>query len=160
MKIGVLSDTHIPDASASLPREVFQAFDGVDLILHAGDILDMVVIDELSEIAEVRAVRGNMDHYGRTHALSESDIVEVGGFRIGLTHGRGAPAGLAERVLAQFENVDCIVFGHSHRAFSGKIGDVLMFNPGSPTDRRFAPFRSFGVLDLGEAVTGRIIRLD
>jgi putative phosphoesterase len=160
MKIGVISDTHIPDAAVSLPSEIFRAFSDVDMILHAGDILEMAVIEELSELAEVRAVRGNMDHYSRAYGLPEAATIEVAGFHIGLTHGGGGPAGLARRVREQFDNVDCIVFGHSHRPSSEMLGDVLMFNPGSPTDRRFAPYRSYGILEVGDTITGRIIRID
>lgn len=160
MKIGVISDTHIPEASPSIPVEVFRAFSDVDMILHAGDILDMIVIDELSGLAEVRVVRGNMDHYGRTRSLPEVVTVEVAGFRIGLTHGRGRPKGLHERIANSFSGVDCIIFGHSHQPFNKMLGDVLMFNPGSPTDRRFAPYRSYGILELGDTITGRIIRIN
>lgn len=159
MKIGVISDTHIPEAALQLPPEIFRAFEGADLILHAGDILDMAVIEELGQLAQVRAVRGNMDYFSRVHGLPEMLIVEVGNFRIGLTHGSGPRFQLAERVRRQFANVHCIVFGHSHQPQNEMLGDVLMFNPGSPTDLKYAPYRSYGILEVDETIHGRIITL-
>jgi hypothetical protein len=159
MKIGVISDTHIPEASLQLPSDIFRAFEDSDLILHAGDILDMTLIEELSQLAEVRAVRGNLDFFARACSLPETLVIEIGGFRIGLIHGTGAPHRLAERVLRRFEDVDCVVFGHSHRPHNEILGGVLTFNPGSPTDRRYAPCLSYGILELDETIRGRIVTL-
>jgi len=160
MKIGVVSDTHIPESATDLPSELLQGFEGVDLILHGGDILDCSVLDELETIAPVHAVRGNMDHFPRSYGLPEKLVVEAEKFRIGLIHGHGAPDGLERRVIKEFDDVHCIVFGHAHRPFNEVIDGVLLFNPGTPTDRRFAPYRSFGILDVADRITGRIIRLD
>jgi hypothetical protein len=159
MKIGVISDTHIPEAAAQLPAEIFRAFEKFDLILHAGDILDTAVLEELAQLAEVRAVRGNMDYFSRTHSLPEMLIVEAGAFRIGVIHGSGPPYRLPERMLKQFNGVHCVVFGHSHQPYNETLGGVLMFNPGSPTDRRYAPYLSYGVLEVGDKIRGRIVTL-
>jgi len=160
MKIGIISDTHIPEAAPDLPIGLFRGLEGAELILHAGDILDCSVLDELASIAPVRAVRGNMDHYPRSHELEEKIVVEAVGYRIGLIHGRGSPGGLEHRVMKEFHGVHCIVFGHSHLPFNEVIDEVLLFNPGTPTDRRYAPYRSYGVLEIGDGITGRIFRLD
>ncbi len=160
MKIGVVSDTHIPESVPDLPAELMHGFEGVDIILHAGDILDCAVLDELAAIAPVRAVRGNMDNFPRSYELPEKLVVEAEKFRIGLIHGHGAPNGLERRIAKEFDDVHCIVFGHTHRPFNEVIDGVLLFNPGTPTDRRFAPYRSFGILDVADRITGRIIRLD
>jgi uncharacterized protein len=92
-------------------------------------------------------------------------VVEIEGenVRIGLIHGWGAPYDLPLRALGEFEmkpKPDCIVFGHSHQPFNEFAAGVLMFNPGSPTDKRFAPFRSVGILTAADGVvTGEIIKL-
>ncbi len=160
MKIGIVSDTHIPRAARELPAELLRGLAGVDLILHAGDILEPSVLDDLRAIAPVEAVRGNMDNHPATRELPVKRIISVAGRSIGLTHGSGTPQGLPARVMRMFEGVGCIVFGHSHLAFNETINGVLLFNPGTPTDRRFAKSHTFGIIEIGETITGRIICLD
>ena len=160
MRIGVLSDTHVTSAS-EIPAEVFESLRDVDLILHAGDILDLPVIDELRALAPVHAVCGNMDPPPTRETLPGRAVIRAEGKRIGLIHGSGAPFGLHNRIRAQFEDVDVIVFGHSHRPMSETVDGVLVFNPGSPTDLHFAPFRSFGIISIeGNEILGSIVRLD
>lgn len=161
MKIGVISDTHIPTRAGSLPEAVFQYFKGVDLILHAGDIEDIMVIYDLEEIAPVKAVLGNMDPYELSEELPSKRIIKVGGINIGLIHGWGDPKGLPKRVLEAFagDNVRCIVFGHSHQPFNEEVQGILLFNPGSPTDRVFAPYNSIGILHIEKDIRGEIIKL-
>jgi uncharacterized protein len=162
MQIGVISDTHIPSVTAKLPERVFAEFRGVDLILHAGDIVSMPVLDALGKLSKVIAVCGNMDHLDICENLPAKTIVEAGKFRIGLTHGFGAPGGLIDWVGAQFidDNVDAIVFGHSHHAMNEVIDGTLFFNPGTATDRRFSHELSIGMLDVDDkGIKGRIIEL-
>lgn len=160
MKIGVLSDTHVTSAD-EIPVDALESIRDVDVILHAGDILELSVIDELRAIATVHAVCGNMDPALTRQELPAKTTVQAEGKRIGLIHGSGAPFNLHRRMYAQFDDVDAIVFGHSHRPMSETVDGVLMFNPGSPTDLRFAPYRSFGILDIeGDEITGAIVRLD
>ncbi len=160
MKIGVVSDTHIPRAAGELPEGLLRGLAGVDLILHAGDILEPSVLDDLRAIAPVEAVCGNMDHHPAIRNLPGRRVISAAGRSIGLTHGSGAPQGLVARVMRMFEGVDCIVFGHSHSAFNETINGVLLFNPGTPTDRRFTKSHTFGIIEIGETITGRIISLD
>lgn len=160
MKIGVLSDTHVGSV-AEIPAEALASLRGVDMILHAGDILELGVLEELRAIAPVHAVWGNMDPAPTREGLPPKTTVVADGKRIGLIHGSGPPFGLDRRVLVQFEDVDAIVFGHSHRPMSEVLDGVLMFNPGSPTDYRFAPYRSLGILHVeGGEMLGTIVRLD
>ncbi len=162
MKVGVISDTHIPTRAGSLPQKVKEIFQGVDLILHAGDLEDMWVIYELEEIAPVKAVVGNMDPYDLSEHLPAKRIVQAGGVRIGLIHGWGEPKGLPRRVREAFlgENVQCIVFGHSHQPFNEIVEGILLFNPGSPTDTIFAPYKSVGILHIEKDIRGEIVRID
>ncbi len=158
-KIGVISDTHIPRSATNLPHEIERIFQGADLILHAGDLENQSVIDTLALIAPVTAVRGNMDSGHSINPIKR--IIDVGNCRIGLIHGWGAPQDLHFRVMNEFpDKPDCIVFGHSHSPFNEIVRGILMFNPGSPTDKRFAPYRSAGLLHVdGKAISGEIVKI-
>ena len=160
VKIGVLSDTHIPQAAQDIPQAVYKEFETVDLILHAGDIVELAFLENLKKIAPVRAVRGNMDTREISSALPDKDIVSINNkFKIGLIHGRGAPRSLMAFVQTQFDNVDAIVFGHSHSPVNEIHDGILLFNPGTPTDKIFAPYNSFGILEVNNSIKGRIIKL-
>ncbi len=159
MKIGVLSDTHIPVVASELPTAVLKAFDGVDLILHAGDILELSVLDALRAIAPLEAVHGNMDRWETRQALPDKRTITAIDRRIGLAHGGGAPWSLPKRMLSEFPGADIIVFGHSHCALVERRENVLLFNPGSPTDTRFAPFKSYGIIEITDTVKAEIVRL-
>jgi len=160
MKVLCISDTHA-DGMGKLPAALYDALKTADLILHAGDITSPSVIDELKAIAPVEAVAGNMDGWDISNHHPDKKVVEAGGFRIGITHGAGRVTNIEERVLAIFENdnVDCIVFGHSHHPVVTWHGRVLLVNPGSPTDKRWAPYNSYAVLELTDKITAEIVRL-
>ena len=148
MRIAVLSDTHLR-AGKFLPSFVWEHLTSVDLILHAGDLTHMGLLEELACIAPVRAVKGNCDSWDIS--LPDRDIIECEAIKIGLIHGdTGRGKSTQERAYAAFENcsVDLIVFGHSHISFIGLKNGILMFNPGSPTDKRREPQFSFGLLTI------------
>jgi len=160
MRIGVLSDTHIPKAALDLPEDIYNEFVTVDLILHAGDLVELSVLEKLEKMAPVKAVYGNMDMTEVRQRLPKKEIIEIGDFKIGLMHGFGTPKGLEKRVKGEFDkSVDLIVFGHSHMPFNEKIDNTILFNPGSPTDKIFTPYNSFGILDIGDEIVGRILRI-
>jgi len=158
-RIGVVSDTHIPKVALDLPEVLCEEFKNVDMIFHAGDLVEMSVFEKLQKIAPTHAVYGNMDSHNVKASLPQKDIISINGFKIGLIHGYGPPARLVEVVSSEFNKVDVIVFGHAHNTVNRKIKDVLYFNPGSPTDKIFAPYNSFGILEVGEEITGTIIKL-
>lgn len=160
-RIGVLSDTHIASMAhggAWLSAVVEKHFQDVTTILHAGDIVDPDILLHLAP-RNVLAVRGNLDP--NLPELPQKRIIEINGFRIGLIHGWGAPTGIVDRVLAEFADdpLDCLVFGHSHQPMCERRGNVLLLNPGSPTDRRSSPFYSIGLLEIGTRISGHIIRI-
>jgi len=159
MRIGVISDTHIPIRAKEIPAEILEAFKKVDLILHAGDLEELTVLEVLDSIAPTIAVQGNMDDYKVKRTLPKKKIIEVDDFKIGLTHGYGSPKGLVERVKAEFKSVDCIVFGHSHNPYNQEEDGILLFNPGSPTDKFFAPFNSYGIIQVEDEIIGEIIQI-
>ena len=148
MRIAVLSDTHLR-VGKSLPRNVWEQLTEIDLILHAGDLTHMGLLDELSCIAPVRAVRGNCDDWDVS--LPVRDVIECEALRIGLIHGDlGKGKSTPERAYLAFKDssVDLIVFGHSHAPFMEWREGILMFNPGSPTDKRRELQYSFGILNI------------
>jgi len=160
MKIGVISDTHIPEKTLEIPKEIYSAFKKADLILHAGDLITLDVIKSLEKICPVKAVYGNMDSPETRIILNDKEVIEVGKFKIGLIHGRGNPSNLIAFTKNAFkEKMDIIVFGHSHTPFNKKIEGTLFFNPGSSTDTIFAPYRSYGIIEINDEIKARIERL-
>jgi putative phosphoesterase len=159
MKVGVLSDTHVPAAARTLPPVLFDIFKGVDLILHAGDIVDLSVLEDLRAIAPVEAVAGNMDDSTAHAMLPSKKVLTLGNFSVGLIHGKYKIDIQREMIRREFGEVDLIVYGHSHAPFWGREGDVYFLNPGSPTDKRYAPYNSVALLHIGEELRAEIIRI-
>ncbi len=159
MKVGVISDTHIPAIAPSLPPAVFEIFKGVDLILHAGDIVELSVLAELRAIAPVEAVAGNMDGTEVHLKLPAKKIIPIGRYSAGLIHGKYKIDIQKEMIRKEFSDVDLIVYGHSHTPFWGKFDGVYFLNPGSPTDKRHAPYNSVALLHVGEELRVEIVRL-
>jgi putative phosphoesterase len=156
----VLADTHIRRSALATPRTgplgplgrlpdaAYAHLEAADVILHAGDVLVGEVLDELGGFAPVHAVLGNNDaELGGV--LPETQSIEIAGVRIAMVHDSGAAAGRAARLHRRFPDADVVVFGHSHIPWhhSGVDGQLL-FNPGSPTERRAQPSRTLGTLDL------------
>lgn len=162
MKIGVIADTHIPVSARKLPQKVYDSFKDCDLIIHAGDLVDMSVIRELSKIAETKAVSGNMDGYEVTQKLPDELLIEVAGKKIGVIHGRGPGFKVQQMAKEAFgDKADIIIFGHSHTPVNEKKDGILFFNPGSPTDTVFSPYRSFGIIEIdGDDIKSEIIKID
>lgn len=161
VRIGVLADTHLgdsDDARAFLRRLVEDVLAPLDLVLHAGDLVAPALLDVFAGYP-LHAVRGNMDP--ATARVPLKKVIHVGGRTIGMVHGWGPAEGIEERILAEFAGVplDCLVYGHSHRPACHRRGGVLFFNPGSATDRRGMAYHSVGLLEVGEAIEGTIIRL-
>lgn len=160
MRILVLSDTHIPVAAHDLPQAVYDAARDADMIFHAGDFIEMRLLDKLRSIKEVKAVRGNMDSRELCMQLNSKEVVTIGKFKIGLTHGYGAPSEILNTVRKEFDRIDCLVFGHSHAAVNMRKDGILYFNPGSPTDKIFASKNSYGILEITDKrIEGKIVEL-
>ena len=131
-----------------------------DLILHAGDLSTVAVLDELRSYAPVEAVFGNNDEPALVRMLPETTVVEVEDARIGLVHDAGRRAGREARLLARFPGCDAIVYGHSHLPELERAAGVWILNPGSPTQRRRAPVRSLIVLEVaGKRLQPRLVTL-
>lgn len=144
-----MADTHVGEHLPVLPSEVAEVLDGVDLVLHAGDLTDTVVLEELERIAPVVAVLGNHDEEAGIDGLPRDALVEVGGRRIGLTHGsrtkavelpaaalsllaaRAVLLGFHTAMRRRFGDVDCVVVGHLHMPIHRIVGGALLFSPGA-----------------------------
>ena len=146
MRLGLISDTHIPEAMPQLWPHVFEVFEGCDGILHAGDIYDLSVIEGLSAVAPTFAARGNGDDgsSGRDRQpdderLQEAWVLERGGLRIGLTHHLPVPEmgsyTVAKALARHFpaQDLDVVIYGDTHVEHIAHFDGVLCVNPGSPT---------------------------
>jgi hypothetical protein len=162
MRIGVISDTHVPISSKDIPRKVLEEFKKADMVIHAGDLVELSVLEKLKEVCgNVKAVCGNMDSHEVKRILPEKDLFEIGNFKIGLIHGYGAPDKLVQRMNEVFkkDKVNLIIFGHSHSPLCIKENGIIFFNPGSPTDSVFAPYNSFGIIEINDKIEAKIIKL-
>ena len=151
----VVSDTHIRRGSSRrLPDAAYAHLERADLVLHAGDIVVSDVLDELGGFAPVHAVLGNND-VELTGLLPETRLVEIEGVRVAMIHDSGPSAARAGRMKRRFPEADVVVFGHSHIPWDQEgLDGQLLFNPGSPTERRAQPHHTLGTLDLED---GRVV---
>jgi putative phosphoesterase len=148
--IVALSDSHAHTIH-ELPPALILALQAADVIVHAGDHTEMSLLQELKQMAEVVAVAGNMDSTTLKLQLPHRQLVTVNGRLVGVAHGSGAPAGIAERVRALFpEKVDLIVFGHSHVQFSAVVEGTLMVNPGTAR-------HGYATITIGEDLVAKLI---
>ena len=159
MKIGVISDTHLGKSNAGLKKLMDTLFSDAELILHAGDIVEPEVLEAFSG-KELVAVHGNMDIAEIKKGLPDKRLLTVGRFKIGLTHGWGAPMGIEKKVRSVFDDVDAIVFGHTHKPCNRIIDGVLFFNPGAYSGGMFrGGAGSVGVLTVEDSITGEHFRV-
>jgi len=149
MLIGVISDTH-----GLLRPEALAALQGVEYILHAGDVGDITILDALRTIAPVTAIRGNIDVHGACAELPETEAVELGGKLFYLVHSvhdldiKPNAAGVA-----------VVVSGHSHKAKVEVRDDVVYFNPGSAGPRRFSLPVTVGFVTITDGVEASVTEL-
>lgn len=159
MKIGVVSDTHLTGSSKRLEVIFKRYFEDVDLILHAGDLVDLHVLKAFQS-KNVKAVFGNMDPPSVRNFLPDRLILDLGGFRVGLIHGWGAPFNLEGKLLQALGRVDCLVYGHTHHAVNDERDGTLFFNPGSAADGCSGLAKSVGIIEIDNNISGKIVMLD
>lgn len=162
MKIVVISDTHMPKKEKSLPDRVVTELKQSDLIIHAGDWQTVEVYQELLQYGEVKGVFGNLDSEELQALLPEKTIVEIEGYKIGVVHGHGKRWTTERRAIEAFsdDQVDCIIFGHSHIPVQKEVNGVLLFNPGSCTDKRRQPQPSFGFITVSNGLYAEHVFFD
>jgi putative phosphoesterase len=161
MRIGVVSDTHLHNGK-QLPKALITGLKGVDLILHAGDWINPDVTTLFESIAPIDGVAGNNDGNEIIQRFGLSKILELKKYRIGMVHGDGFRKTTERRAFETFsnQNVDVIIFGHSHIPLKRHQEGVLLFNPGSPTDKRRQSQYSYGILELKETMTSELYYYD
>ena len=158
VKIGVISDTHvssIDQLSAKLVERLYE----MDFVVHLGDYTDKGLVEGLMELGTFTGVYGNMDPPTVRTQLTEKDILEVNGKKLGLIHGWGASGGIYGRIRDSFKGVDAILYGHTHTAKIETVGGILFFNPGSATGRYPAERKTFGILTVGDSIEGEIVEI-
>ncbi len=149
----ITSDTHVPKRSRDLPHSLWTAVSSADVVIHAGDWVDVSLLDLLEQRARrLVAVHGNNDHGALRERLPEVARAEFEGLRFAVVHETGDAKGREARCAARFPDVDVLVFGHSHIPWDTTAASGLrLLNPGSPTDRRRQPHGTFltAVADAG-----------
>jgi putative phosphoesterase len=152
----VIADTHLPRRARALPEGLNPHLGRADLVLHAGDLMVPALLDELAAYAPVKAVRGNLDPPG----LPETLEFEFGGARVAMIHDSGRRQGRRTRLRRRFPDARVVIFGHSHIPFLEDESGLMLLNPGSPTDRRRQPHRTFALLHaVGGEVRAEILVL-
>ena len=156
MRVAVLADTHLSSADLGrLPEPVIRAVERADALVHAGDVVAPGVLEALGGLAPVHAVLGNNDHL-LAGTLPETLLLDLGGVPVAVVHDAGRREGRAARLHRRFPTAAVVVFGHSHVPVDeAGLGGQILFNPGSPTQRRAQPRCTMGVLDLRD---GRVRR--
>ncbi len=158
MELVVLADTHLQQGIDRLDSRVLEAVDAADAVLHAGDVVSARALDELRSRVPLLAVAGNNDHE-LAGLLPDNLVVTLEGVAVALVHDAGPTRGRPTRLVRRFPTASLVVFGHSHVPLDAPgIEGQRLFNPGSATQRRSQPFRSFGRLRLerGQVVERRI----
>jgi putative phosphoesterase len=151
VRIGVISDTHVPSQCHEMPDAVWRALEGCEKVIHAGDFDSWKTYEDFKRRFPTFGVIGNRDDFGPCEEVPERRILELPGLKVGVIHGWGSPAGLAERIRRSWtEPVDLLIFGHSHLAGLQEVNGVRMLNPGSATDVFFAERQTLAIIELDE----------
>jgi len=156
MKIAVIADTHLRQITDNFQKQMETHLKGVDMVLHAGDWVGTEVLGFFNTYP-LNAVYGNMDEPYIKQVLPAKEIVTVGGFRLGITHGRGSSINIEERIKKDFGGVDAIIYGHTHKPVSHLREGILYFNPGSATHNRGLEYNTIGLITLGKSIETQII---
>jgi putative phosphoesterase len=158
MKVAVIGDTHTRGATRRLPPGAWPYLESSDHILHTGDVTDPALLDELKALAPVTVVMGNCDGLEvRDWGANEQVELRLGDVPVAMLHDSGLSSGRRERMRKRFPHARIVVFGHSHLPISEDTDGLLLFNPGSPTWKRRAPFPSMGLLWIDEGVEGEVV---
>ena len=160
--IAIVSDTHLPRGKRSLPDACKRRLRTADLIIHAGDLTTMPVLEQLRDLGKVCAVHGNADDDAVRAALPARLELDIGGRSVVVIHDAGRRAGRLERLRRRFPQSEAVIFGHSHLPLHETAPDGFqIFNPGSPTDRRRAPTHTMGIARADErALRFELVALD
>ncbi len=159
MRLLLLADTHVPARARDLPAQVWAAVDQADIVVHAGDWVDVTLLDELSARARVlHGVHGNNDGPALRARLPEVARFTVLGVRVAVVHETGPATGREARADAAYPDDDVLVFGHSHIPWDTVTpAGKRLLNPGSPTDRRRQPSCTYLTAEVTDAGLGDVV---
>ncbi|UFQ19841.1 MULTISPECIES: metallophosphoesterase family protein [Streptomyces] len=159
VRLLLVSDTHVPLRARRLPDELLRAVDRADVVIHAGDWVDVATLDLLEGRARrLVGVFGNNDGAELRARLPEVARVRLGGLRFGVVHETGAARGREARCAALYPDLDVLVFGHSHIPWDTEApGGLRLLNPGSPTDRRRQPYRTYMTCVAADGALGEVV---
>jgi putative phosphoesterase len=161
LRVGVVSDTHIPSRAPAIPPRVFEVFEGIDVILHAGDVSVRAALDELATLAPVHAVAGNVDDASLQAGLPAQLRLDLDGVTVGMVHDSGASSGRRERMRRRFPGCRVVVYGHSHLPVVEDREGLMLLNPGSACDPRRAKVPTVAILEIaGGEVSARLVSLE
>lgn len=158
MLLVITADTHLPKRARDLPAALWAAIDVADVVVHAGDWVEVAVLDALEARARrVIGVYGNNDGPPLRARLPSVARVSLDGLRLAVVHETGPRQRREERCAARFPDVDVLVFGHSHIPWdTSAAGGLRLLNPGSPTDRRAQPFATFMTATVADGVLAEV----
>jgi uncharacterized protein len=159
LRVLLLADTHLPRRAKDLPSEVWQAVDTADVVVHAGDWVDVALLDALeARAARLVGVYGNNDGPALRERLPEVARETIGGVRFGVVHDTGAASGRERRCDEEYVDLDVLVFGHSHIPWDTVTPrGMRLLNPGSPTDRRRQPHCTYLTLTAGSGELSDVV---
>jgi putative phosphoesterase len=163
VQLAIISDTHLPKGARRLPEECVARLKAADLILHAGDLSVVGVLNHLESIGPpIAAIHGNVDDAEVRRRIPARRVVEADGVRIGMLHDSGPAEGRLERMRKRFPGAHAVVYGHSHIPLHEQAEDGFqIFNPGSPTERRRQPGYTMGMAEVANgAIAFELIALD
>jgi len=154
MRLLLLADTHVPARARRLPDEVWNEVDRADVVVHAGDWIEIGLLNALEErAARLVACWGNNDGPALRERLPEIARVTLDGVRLAVVHETGPSAGREKRMAAAYPDTDVLVFGHSHIPWDTTApGGLRLLNPGSPTDRRRQPYCTYMTATIEDGV--------
>ena len=158
MKIVVMSDTHLTRATDDFKALCSEYCESADLVVHLGDWEKVEILNYLDQYP-LEAVAGNMDDYAIRQRLQTKKIFRAGNFRMGIIHGWGSPSGIRQRIAAEFQGVDAILFGHTHQPLLIRDNGLLWFNPGSVYHGRGVSRRSIGILQIQDTIEAEIVQI-
>ena len=149
MRVAIISDTHMPRGARAIPAACLERCRAADAILHAGDLVDVSVLELLRSLGPpLHAISGNVDGEAVRRLVPARLELDLGGARIGMVHIPGPTAGRCERLRVKFPRCDAVIFGHTHMPEHVELDGFQIFNPGSPTERRRAPARTMGLATI------------
>ncbi|MCS7123399.1 MAG: YfcE family phosphodiesterase [Candidatus Aenigmarchaeota archaeon] len=160
-KILAISDSHI-NSLDKIPSELIKKFNEFDYVVHCGDFTTKKVVEEFKEFKNFIGTVGNVDDYEIENILEKEVVLDINGFKIGITHPYegGPPVNIKERILKKFRNekMDLIIFGHTHFVENSEYNSVKFVNPGSCTGKFPALFRSYAIIEIEEKINVKIVK--